>query len=84
MNVCRKCSCDAGELQQRRDAGVFSKASDLPVLSMTFLDSGRVNASGSITLGKLYCSRVEFGKHIQVWMLYDGKVQTTKIRIVII
>ncbi|XP_052093084.1 uncharacterized protein LOC127729350 isoform X2 [Mytilus californianus] len=54
----RKCSCDAGELQWRSDAGVFTN--NLPVVSMTFLDTGRVNATGKITLGKLFCSQVEF------------------------
>ena len=56
----RKCSCDAGELQMRADAGILSNARDLPVLSMTFLNGGRTNESGTITLGKLYCAQVEF------------------------
>ena len=60
--VYRKCSCDAGELQMRADAGILSNARDLPVLSMTFLNGGRTNESGTITLGKLYCAQVEFGK----------------------
>ena len=62
---CRKCSCDAAELQWRSDAGVISVKDDLAIFSMKFLGNNLVNSTGKITLGKLYCSQKEFGKCLE-------------------
>lgn len=56
----RKCSCDAMEAEWRKDGGVFSRKQDLPVQAMTFLKNENDGAQASITLGKLYCSQVEY------------------------
>ena len=58
----RKCNCDAAELQWRRDGGIINSTSKLPVKTLNFLDSQRENAQGVITLGKIYCAQVDFGK----------------------
>ncbi|OWF37427.1 uncharacterized protein LOC110467400 [Mizuhopecten yessoensis] len=56
----RKCSCDSTEGEWRKDGGVLSIKDDLPLRSMTFLKNDIAGAQGKITLGKLYCSQVEY------------------------
>ena len=51
----RGCNCDKNDYVWRKDSGLLTEKSDLPVITLHFGDTGGSNEKGYHTLGKFKC-----------------------------
>ena len=57
---CRACNCDNADDVWRRDGGVISQKSDLPLRSLKVFPIP--NSKMALTAGKIYCADKPFGE----------------------
>ncbi|XP_068757226.1 contactin-associated protein like 5-3-like isoform X2 [Montipora capricornis] len=55
----KRCNCDKNDFEWRKDSGILTNKSHLPVIQLRFGDTGSSNEEGYHTLGKLEC----YGTH---------------------